>query len=78
MTTGAGRPARTEVTPLAPGERASVVRIEMDRGRRHQIRAHLAWLGQGKLGARIGEHLRATLLAEPAPPLSRFRTPTSS
>jgi hypothetical protein len=35
--------------------------------------AHLAWLGQAALGARIGEHLRATLFAESAPPLSRFR-----
>lgn len=35
--------------------------------------AHLAWLGQQALGARLAEHLRATLLAPPAPPLSRFR-----
>lgn len=35
--------------------------------------AHLAWLGQGALGARLADHLRATLLAQPAPALSRFR-----
>lgn len=35
--------------------------------------AHLAWLGQGSIGARLGEHLRTTLLAQAAPSLSRFR-----
>jgi hypothetical protein len=36
--------------------------------------AHLAWLGQAGLQTRLAGHLRATLLAEPAPLLSRFRS----
>jgi 23S rRNA pseudouridine1911/1915/1917 synthase len=45
-----GRDARTRVEPLTIGPQASAVRIEADRGRRHQVRVHLAARGHPLVG----------------------------
>lgn len=37
--------ARTRYRTLAAGARRSLVEVELDTGRKHQIRAHFAWLG---------------------------------
>ena len=41
----AGRPARTVITPLSTTPGASLVRLELHGGRRHQLRVHLAHRG---------------------------------
>jgi len=62
---GAGaKDARTRYRTLAAGARTSLLEVELDTGRRHQIRAHLAWLGfpvvgdprYGTSGTRLGLH----------------------
>jgi 23S rRNA pseudouridine1911/1915/1917 synthase len=40
-----GKPARTDVTPLATGAGASAVHCRLHTGRTHQIRVHLAHRG---------------------------------
>ncbi len=49
----AGRPARTEIKPLATTTTASLVQLQLHGGRRHQLRVHLAWLGHPLIGDRL-------------------------
>jgi 23S rRNA pseudouridine1911/1915/1917 synthase len=49
------RPARTRYRTLESTGERSLLEVELDTGRRHQIRVHLAWLGHGIVGdARYG------------------------
>ena len=67
------REARTHYRTLETRERQSLLEVELDTGRRHQIRAHLAWLGHPILGdERYGSRaprmaLHALRLALPHP-----------
>ena len=47
-----GRPARTNITPLATGEGATLVKAELLTGRTHQIRIHCTHAGFPILGDR--------------------------
>jgi len=68
------KPARTRYSTLRSAGGRSLLEVELDTGRRHQIRAHLAWLGhpivgdprQGTAGARLGLHAQRLTLAHPA------------
>lgn len=44
------RAARTRFRTVEAGGDRSLLEVELDTGRRHQIRAHLAWLGHPVLG----------------------------
>lgn len=46
----AGRPAQTTVTPLSTSTKASLVRLTLVGGRRHQLRVHLAARGHALVG----------------------------
>jgi 23S rRNA pseudouridine1911/1915/1917 synthase len=67
------REARTRYRTLATGRKNTLLEVELETGRRHQIRAHLAWLGHpvvgderyGQGGPRLGLH--ALRLELPAP-----------
>ncbi|MDP2344969.1 MAG: RluA family pseudouridine synthase [Deltaproteobacteria bacterium] len=46
----AGRAAKTVVTPLSSSSQASLVKLALHGGRRHQLRVHLAQLGHPLVG----------------------------
>jgi 23S rRNA pseudouridine1911/1915/1917 synthase len=48
-----GRPSVTHYSVRAAGERASLLDLELESGRTHQIRVHLAHLGHPVLGDRV-------------------------
>jgi len=44
------QPARTEILDSAPAAGGSLVEVRANHARRHQVRAHLAWIGHPLLG----------------------------
>jgi 23S rRNA pseudouridine1911/1915/1917 synthase len=44
------QPARTEILDSAPASGGSLVEVRANHARRHQVRAHLAWIGHPLLG----------------------------
>ena len=68
------KPARTRYATLRSARERSLLEVELDSGRRHQIRAHLAWLGHpivgdpryGSAGPRMGLHALRLELPHPA------------
>ena len=66
--------ARTRYSTLRTQGERSLLEVELDSGRRHQIRAHLAWLGHpivgdpryGSAGPRMGLHARRLEVTHPA------------
>ncbi len=57
------REARTHYRTLETRDDQSLLEVELDTGRRHQIRAHLAWLGHPVVGdERYGTRARRMLL----------------
>jgi len=65
--------ARTRYRTLEVGRARTLLEVELDTGRRHQIRAHLAWLGHpvagdaryGTAGPRLGLHALRLELRHP-------------
>lgn len=91
MTIGAGRAAHTRADPVVAGPSdgrpvVSLVRVVADRGRRHQVRVHLASLGHPLVGDVLyggagvpglaGHALHAWELALPHIPRARAPVPT--
>lgn len=68
------KPARTRYSTRQQLGRRTLLEIELDTGRRHQIRAHLAWLGHpivgdpryGSAGPRMGLHALRLSVPHPA------------
>jgi 23S rRNA pseudouridine1911/1915/1917 synthase len=66
--------ARTRYSTVRTAGARTLLEVELDTGRRHQIRAHLAWLGHpivgdpryGTPGPRMGLHARRLELTHPA------------
>ena len=66
--------ARTRYTTLETRGGRSLLEVELETGRRHQIRAHLAWLGHpvagdpryGSDGPRMGLHALRLIVRHPA------------
>jgi len=48
-----GRPAVSHFTPLSTGRGFTYARVEIETGRKHQIRAHAQWLGHAVVGDKI-------------------------
>ena len=65
--------ARTQFTTLRWGRDYSLLEVRLDTGRRHQIRAHLAWLGHpiagdpryGRAGPRLALHALRLMVPHP-------------
>jgi len=68
------RAARTRYRTLAARRGRALLEVELETGRRHQIRVHLAWLGHpvvgdaryGRAGPRLGLHALRLELPHPA------------
>jgi 23S rRNA pseudouridine1911/1915/1917 synthase len=68
------KPARTRYSTLRSARGRALLEVELDSGRRHQIRAHLAWLGHpivgdpryGTAGPRMGLHALRLVVRHPA------------
>jgi 23S rRNA pseudouridine1911/1915/1917 synthase len=68
------KPARTRYSTLRTAGARSLIEVELDSGRRHQIRAHMAWLGHpivgdpryGTPGPRMGLHALRLVVTHPA------------
>jgi 23S rRNA pseudouridine1911/1915/1917 synthase len=66
--------ARTHYSTLGRAPDRALLEVELDTGRRHQIRAHLAWLGHpvlgdpryGTAGGRMGLHALRLEIAHPS------------
>jgi 23S rRNA pseudouridine1911/1915/1917 synthase len=67
------KPARTRYATLRSARGRSLLEVELETGRRHQIRAHLAWLGHpvvgdpryGSAAPRLGLHALRLELTHP-------------
>ncbi len=56
-----GKPARTKYTVTQVFEEYSLLNIELETGRTHQIRVHLAWLGHPVVGDTVYGHRKTRL-----------------